>query len=263
MKRRFLNAKVDHAAVPDDLAEYVTELQVLRYVPLSYLVADSLQLPGESIRFFYVDGNWTEALADGALSIGRVTSEDAAGDRIMLGVAALPKARSNLHLPRRKLMHSNHRKRLVNMGAATSGKITGFIMRSELVRQIRGLEVSAYKGQTELVLLRFDIFSDRIALGLFDGELDRLIIAEPKTGLTFGLAQGEKSIRLKDITEDNWGKYIDGKDIEIKGYVNDQGRINASALAAEMSKRLNGAIGSGKFAFEMIAIANRASFEKQ
>jgi hypothetical protein len=261
MKRRYLNAKVNHAAVPDDLAEYVTELQVLRYVPLSYLVADSLQLPGESIRFFYVDSNWTEALADGALSIGRVTSEDAAGDKTMLGVA-LPKAKSDLHLPRLKLMHSNHRKRLAKAGA-TSGKITGFIMRSELVRQIKGLEVRAYSGQTELVLLRFDTFSDCIALGLFDGELDMLIIAEPKTGLTFGLAQGEKSIRLKDITEDNWGKYIDGKDIEIEGYVNAQGRIDASALAAEMSKRLNGAIGSGKFAFEMIAIANRARFEKQ
>jgi hypothetical protein len=38
-------------------------------IPAHYLITDPAHLPSESLRFFYVDKNWVEALVDGALSI--------------------------------------------------------------------------------------------------------------------------------------------------------------------------------------------------
>ncbi|CAI4214894.1 unnamed protein product [Parascedosporium putredinis] len=41
----------------------------LANVPAHYLLPDPSYLPQETLRFFYVDENWTEALVDGALSL--------------------------------------------------------------------------------------------------------------------------------------------------------------------------------------------------
>jgi hypothetical protein len=44
---------------------------VLHGVPFNYLVPDEGMPSPESIRFFYLDMNWVDALLDGAFSIGR------------------------------------------------------------------------------------------------------------------------------------------------------------------------------------------------
>ena len=54
--------------VPRDLRIWLARLRLLEGVPFSYLVADSALLPPESIRFFYLDRGWTDALVEGALS---------------------------------------------------------------------------------------------------------------------------------------------------------------------------------------------------
>src|SRR5215469_3847344 len=64
--------------VPLDLRQWLARLRLLEGVPFAYLVADSLLLPPESIRFFYVDRNWTDALIQGALSAGTANSADRA-----------------------------------------------------------------------------------------------------------------------------------------------------------------------------------------
>ena len=57
--------------VPRDLRQWLARLRLLEGVPFAYLVADSELLPPESIRFFYLDRNWTDALVQGALSVAR------------------------------------------------------------------------------------------------------------------------------------------------------------------------------------------------
>ncbi len=265
MKRRLLRNIVNLsvvAGVPSDLEAYVTELQLLYGVPLSYLVADEFLLPQESLRFFHVDDNWTQALADGALSIGRVTVTDSMRDQRCL-VATLPQARAMLHVPRRDCMHGNHQAKelFATNGKKTAGIITGFLLRSELVRMLKGLEVSAYHKEKELDMLRLDTFAEEIALGLFDGEMTSLVIAEPKTGLTFGLAPGEKMLVPKDVTEENLGRPLRDKSIDINAYRNSSGRLDAAGLAKELGKILDEDIGAAKLAFELIAVANRAIFE--
>jgi hypothetical protein len=260
MKRQFLKNAETATDIPADLEAYITELQLLYYVPLSYLIADESLLPMESLRFFLLDSNWTQALADGALSIGRVTAADGERDKTELGRALL-NAGAALHLPRYSRMHSNHRSKLRNING-TSGTTTGFILRSELVRMLKGLEVSASDGQSELTLLRLDTFSNEIALGLFDGEMKSLSIAEPKTGLTFGLAPGEHILVPKDVTEDKLCKPLRNKSIDISLYKNEAGRLDASGLAAKLGENLGTDIGAAKLAFELIAVANRTIFDK-
>ncbi len=256
------NDASEAAAIPPDLENYVTELQLLYGVPLSYLVADEFLLPQESLRFFYIDNNWTQALADGALSIGRITAADGMHDQFRLA-STLLNVRMMLHVPRHSRMHVNHKAKglLSANDKETAGLITGFLLRSELVRMFKGLEIGASDGKKELDMLRLDTFGDEIALGLFDGEMQHLVIAEPKTGLTFGLAPGEHMLVPKDVSEENLGQPLRNLSIDIRAYKNAAGRLDAAGLAKELGQRLDTEIGAAKLAFELIAVANRAVFE--
>ena len=51
----------DHV-VPGELRKFLARLRLLHGVPFSYLVPDANLLPPESIRFFYIDRAWTDAL---------------------------------------------------------------------------------------------------------------------------------------------------------------------------------------------------------
>ena len=56
------------------LRQWLARLRLLEGVPFAYLVADSELLPPESIRFFYLVRNWSDALVEGALSVGTLNS---------------------------------------------------------------------------------------------------------------------------------------------------------------------------------------------
>jgi hypothetical protein len=108
------------AEVPDDIAGWLRELVALTGVPFSYLLPDATLLPPESIRFFAVDLNWIRALVQGAGSIGRASSFDAAHE-----AALAPALHAAARLPERA---------------------TGFLLRSAVVDAWPGLEVTAYDG---------------------------------------------------------------------------------------------------------------------
>src|SRR5258708_35921884 len=57
--------------IPEDTKTWLGRLTLLYGVPFQYLVPDERMRAAESLRFFYVDPLWMEALLDGALSIGR------------------------------------------------------------------------------------------------------------------------------------------------------------------------------------------------
>lgn len=69
-------------SLPVDIANWLGRLELLYGVPFNYLVPDEKMLPAESIRFFQVDLNWVYSLVEGAFSIGRSTSGDAAHDKL-------------------------------------------------------------------------------------------------------------------------------------------------------------------------------------
>src|SRR3954469_3396117 len=59
------------APLPAALASWLAKLTLLHGVPFNYLVADARVLAPETIKFFEIDPTWSDALLDGALSIGR------------------------------------------------------------------------------------------------------------------------------------------------------------------------------------------------
>src|SRR5262249_16154623 len=67
----------DHVT-PGELRRFLGGLRLLEGVPFSYLVPDARLLPLESIRFFYLDRACTDAMTQGVLGVGTVTTADRA-----------------------------------------------------------------------------------------------------------------------------------------------------------------------------------------
>lgn len=177
--------------VPRDLRQWLARLRLLEGVPFAYLVADSELLPPESIRFFYLDRNWTDALVQGALSAGTLNSADRAQLEPLYGQI------------RRELDEEERDVRLpggepVQRGPA--GVITGFLLRSRAVSGWPGMHVRAYSrevvGDEEVVpeshpnrikLLRLERLAPAVLFALFDGIPQLVHLEEPRQGLQFGV----------------------------------------------------------------------------
>jgi hypothetical protein len=177
--------------VPFELRQWFARLRLLEGVPFSYLVADSALLPLESIRFFYLDRRWTDALIEGALSVGTVTSDDRTQLEQLYPVV------------RKEVDTAEHDVRPVGGEGAksVSGTITGFVLRSKAVSGWPGLHVRAYdrelaEGDNAIVpesdarrlrLLRLERLAPAVLLALFDGVPQIVHIEEPRRGIQFGI----------------------------------------------------------------------------
>lgn len=252
-------ASIQDDALLENISNYITELRLLKGVPFSYLVPEEGLLPPDSIRFFYLDENWLNAFTDGALSIGRVSRREAVSDNKYLAVIA-GEATRRLAQPRYRNMHKNHR-RTDNAMEISSKLRTGFILRSPLVGKWKGLEICGYGKEQQLEILRMEALSSEILLCIFDGELTRFVISEPKTGLRFGAPDHTGIIVLRDVSDtSDLGKPLDKK-LVLTDYADDNGRLRAADLAKAMKGQLGGAlVSSPQFAFQLIAVARQGEF---
>lgn len=178
------------AAVPQPVVDWIARLRVLNGVPFAYLVPDERMLPPELLRFFHLDPNWIEALVDGAFSIGRATEDDVKRD------AAL---RARVHGPAMAAARALRRNpRPASISADTGDAITGFLMRSQVLKAWPRLQVNGYRdidGNTELDKFRLVRLSADILLALFSGELAMVRIHEPPEQLHFGIEGGAVLLR--------------------------------------------------------------------
>lgn len=178
--------------VPGELRRFLARLRLLHGVPFSYLVPDAELLPIESIRFFYLDRAWTDALVQGALSVGTISS----ADRTQLE-AVYPHIRAEVDETERSVRQPRGEELL----KAGSGTITGFLLRSRAVSGWPNLHVRAYSTDslpdTELTdvaeshlsrmkLLRMERLAPAVLLVLFDGVPAVVHIEEPRQGIQFG-----------------------------------------------------------------------------
>lgn len=174
-------------AIPSAVTSWLNRLRRLHGVPFTYLVPTESLLARESLRFFHVDLDWVDALADGAFSLGSATAGDAA-------VAAAA----------RQTQASD---------SATPDVVTGFLLRSEAVKGWPGLQTNAYatdpatKTEVPLGLLRYELLAVDTLLCLVDGALDLVLIHEPTEALHFGFDRGDPpddpahfSKSLRDLT---------------------------------------------------------------
>ena len=167
--------------VPDEMSGWLARLRLLYGIPFNYLVPDVRMLPAESIRFFYLDPNWLDAITDGAMSIGRTTTKDAAHDNAVKGIVHESAA----------IAAGKIRPSFGKDVAATDGNtlLSGFLLRSAVVSGWPGLEVQAYSDtnqQNSLGMLRFERLSQDVLIGIFDGVYQQLFLHEPSEGIQFG-----------------------------------------------------------------------------
>ena len=187
----------DDGAMPAEVRSWLVRLRLLDGVPFAYLVADTMLLPAESIRWFYLDRRWTDALVQGALSVGTVNSDD----RTQL-TAAYPAIRAELDREERNLRRAGDDPRLTGDG----GPISGFILRSQAVSGWPALHVSAFSVALDrdadadfpvddtrrMRLLRLERLAPAVLLCLFDGIPRTVHVEEPRQGVQFGFtATGE------------------------------------------------------------------------
>ena len=178
--------------VPGELRRFLARLRLLHGVPFSYLVPDSKLLPIESIRFFYIDRAWTDALVQGALSVGTIST----ADRAQLA-AVYPHIRAEVDVAERTIRQPRGEKLLQGAG----GTITGFLLRSRAVSGWPNLHVRAYSRDvleddvlsteaeshpSRMKVLRMERLAPAVLLVLFDGVPAVVHVEEPRQGIQFG-----------------------------------------------------------------------------
>lgn len=209
----------DSATLPPDLERWLGRLKLLYGVPYNYLVPDERMLPPESMRFFYVDLNWIDALLDGAYSIGRNLSAGASGSPTM----SRHQDAATQPLVRDQIVSHGAAIRAAALGTAPppigpAEIVSGFLLRSEVVQHYPGLGINAFlKGQTPddtpnptlMPILRFERLgptSDTL-LCLLLGDAYRIDMHEAPEQLHYGIddyvtdsngavTKAEKAVRI-------------------------------------------------------------------
>ena len=180
--------------MPEQILAWLAQLKLLYGVPINYLVPEQRMLPDETIRFFYVDPNWTEALLDGALSIALQSSRDSLFHKL---------TRDKLHRAVERVVHQV-RERFTGQlpsapdGDAPGGRMAGFLLNSTVVKSWPGLEAAAWyapdPGQPQQMKrmkpLRMERLSPNILLCIFPEIPVRVALSEPAEGLVFGTEDG-------------------------------------------------------------------------
>ncbi|NTU53916.1 MAG: hypothetical protein HGA97_09520 [Chlorobiaceae bacterium] len=171
--------------VQDDLApiaEWLGRLLVLYPLPFNDLVADERLLPVESLRFFYLDQNWLDALLDGALSIGLDSSRQTFFCEVtkeMLQKGAMEAVSVCRHTLRGEKP---------DVTPDASSLMSGLLLRSALVSGWPNLAVRPKdKSEKLLRILRMDHLAPNVLLCIFDGVPATVELSEPQEGFRFGV----------------------------------------------------------------------------
>ena len=251
-----------HSNAPIDLPLYVLkwfrDLSLLRGIPFNYLVPDEKLLPAESIRFFCVDPLWIDCLQDGAFSIGRVTGADVMEDSVT-------------------------RSRERGITRDPDEKLTGIIMRSQVVSGWPGLLVDGYDtavadadsiDETEgnlLPLLRMEKLAKDVLICIFKGEVKTVDIHQKPEAMhsgvdPFGLDDTEITKDLRNAQ----GELIVGSKIPVPWNHFDTRVINLVEFANRMKTWFNSHGGgnvdkftSAQFGLQMIEGVQKVRFVKE
>ena len=157
--------------------KWVMDRLYLYNIPAHYLIGDPSKLPPETLRFFYIDANWTDALIDGALSLGN--HFDRKQDKVRVAI----KKRINAHLST-NLDDAKH-------PYPPQVPTFGFLLRSEMVQKVPNLEVHATRyvsadspPDPRCETLRLETLSSDVLLCLFDrlpgsSDFKEVVIQQP------------------------------------------------------------------------------------
>lgn len=228
--------------VPGELRRFLAQLRLLQGVPFSYLVPDARLLPLESMRFFYMDRAWTDALVQGALSVGTLST----ADRSQLA-AAYKAIQQEVDQAERTVRDADDHSLLKGPG----GTLTGFLLRSRAVSGWPGLHVRAYTEDVlpddalstvaesdprRLKVLRLERLAPAVLLVIFDGVPAVVHVEEPRCGLQFGVR-----LQTGDIAHNARLRLRDCRNGQDVGAANDP-LTNANSVAVPFRAQAPGVI---------------------
>lgn len=246
--------------IPQNVLDWFKALELLQGVPFNYLVPDEKLLPPESIRFFWVDSLWVDCLQDGAFSIGRVTGADVQEDGAT-------------------------RSRTPGLMRNVDQKITGIIMRSQVVAGWPGLLVDGYDqivssspvvedldNDKMLPQIRMEKLAKDVLICLFQGDVKTVEVHQKPEAMHFGVdpfGVDDKSV-TKDLRNAE-GELITGSQILLPWHNEGKRVINLTQFAQNMFTWFNDATGGGgslssftsaQFGLQMIEGVQKVRFFK-
>ncbi|KTS23841.1 hypothetical protein NS228_01920 [Methylobacterium indicum] len=260
-------------APPTAAVRWLAELMLLYGLPFEYLVPVAGMLPPESIRFFFLDQNWTNRLIDGAASVGVASTVDelstyaALEPLVRQAALAAPSVRARLL------------KRDTAPAAAPAGPITGFLLRSAVVSGWPGLEVAATDaaGNSLVPPLRFERLAPDILLCLLNGLPVEVVVKQPTETMHFGVVEasgGTYQVTLRHVGGAEAGTQIGTQQCptvqrggNAPGSVINVQQTAAALLAALVSDKAlpdgTAAISSAQLAIQMVQSAGLQPFQPQ
>ncbi|WAC71548.1 hypothetical protein OU995_18425 [Roseateles sp. SL47] len=253
-------------ALPQNCVNWLAQLVLLYGVPFDYLVPVASMLPPESIRYFYLDQNYTNRLIDGAVSIGVSSSVESLA---LLGQIEniVNQTLQNLTAVRAGLTGA--------VAAAPAGPPSGFLLRSAAVSGWPGIEVTATDAKGGKVgLLRLDRLATDVLLCLFNGTPAEVRIHQPSESLHFGViddGQGHYSSTLRYVSGSQAGQQIGTQTVPVtmrSGTMSDV--VDVTKTVSSITTALTAAkalppqgVTSAEFAIEMVQSAGVQPFTPQ
>ncbi|OCL06353.1 hypothetical protein AOQ84DRAFT_321546, partial [Glonium stellatum] len=174
--------------------KWILDRMYLAGIPPHYWISDPSHLPQETIRFFAIDRNWTDALIDGALSLANHLERS--DDRVRRAIQHA--IRQYLDTPSKGLKQKPPVPQF------------GFLLRSELVTKFPDMvittdPVSSSKpedDQQKPILIRHELLDTNVMLCLFDRPPDgqsfkSVTLGQPPHQQSFSIGSELNSTRLK------------------------------------------------------------------
>lgn len=176
----------EEAAPQAKVMQWIAKLKLLQVVPFDNLVADPRLLPKESMRFFYIDPSWVNALIDGALSLGNHSSLEILFTDVMQTVSR----NAGSQIPQ----ISQDVEKILIPYAGEQGKLKGgFLLRSTVVSTWKNLLVEATYADPQpasTAPIRFEHLGADILLCIFPKVPQSIALKQPMHQLVFGFEPG-------------------------------------------------------------------------
>ena len=277
----------------NEVVNWLSRLRLLQGVPFVYIVPTEEMLPNESIRFYHMDRNWLDSLVDGAISVGSFVDSKGSLPSVPDDNQIVKYQRFIDELNYSTIQNNPYRNHLLqqhkadaqghydakNSGEMMDDHLTGFLLRSTVVRDYPGMEVSAYLAvgvdseednlwaipKHKVQTIHQVRLSETILFCIFNGVPTHLRLQEPGEGIRLGLdphdpplddpintnahIRNRFTLKFKkrdgDISDDHiseikYRKYTDDRSvIDIKGILTATKKMEASHFPIEVPPAIN------------------------
>jgi hypothetical protein len=178
--------QAENLEIPETVSGWFQKVSLLEGVPFNYLIPGEEILPKESLRFFQLDPFWIQCLLDGAFSIGRVNNQELERD-------------------------TNHRSATrLNAVVSPFDRVSGFLIRSELVSDWPGLLIDAWEDH---LLTLDDRFKSNLDANNFDDSFrsvfsinGRELLSRADNALHLSLEDAEEGQERWTLTDTEQGE---------------------------------------------------------